>query len=187
MKTLKEKMYVSIVPYLGYLLIKFLTITMRVDFVGFDKVWSIWRDGRNVIAAFWHGRLIMMPLVLKKMYKGKGLTVLISQHRDGEMVSKAMNRFGVDSVRGSTTRGWLGGIKGILKAIKAGRDIAITPDGPKGPRFKAQTGIINIASKTGLPIIPITFGASKKKPSRAGMPLFSRIHFQEGSLSAVSL
>jgi lysophospholipid acyltransferase (LPLAT)-like uncharacterized protein len=82
-----------------------------------------------------------------------------------------MKHFGIESVRGSSTRGWPGGVKGLLKAARAGRDIAITPDGPKGPRQKAQMGVVQIARTTGLPIIPMSFGASKKKPFPAGMPL----------------
>ena len=137
--------------------------------------------GRNVILAFWHGRLMMMPLI----YRGRGITVLISQHKDGELVARTMNGLGIDSVRGSSTRGWLGGVKGLLKAARSGRDLAITPDGPKGPKFRAQSGIVQIARVTGLPIIPMAFGAAKKKLSGAGMPLSFPPPFRGVSLSAV--
>ncbi len=165
-KRLFDKLLIIIVPLAGYLLIRFIFFTMRKEYIGFERVRTMWRNGRGVILAFWHGRLAMMP----PLYVGRGMTVLISQHRDGELVSRMLRCFGIDSARGSTTRGWFGGMKRLLEAARNGLDIAITPDGPRGPRFKVQTGIIQIAAKTGMPIIPVSFGASKKKPLRAGMP-----------------
>ncbi|MBI3754335.1 MAG: DUF374 domain-containing protein, partial [Deltaproteobacteria bacterium] len=108
------------------------------------------------------------------------------QHRDGELIARTVKRLGIDSVRGSSTRGWLVGVKGLLNEIKKRKDIAITPDGPKGPRFNAQIGIIGLAKITGLPIIPMTFSASKKKPLKAGMPSYCHIRFQKACLSAAS-
>ncbi len=159
MKSLLDKITMTAVTYLGYLFIRFMEKSMRISYVNFDNIWKDWQDGKKCVLAFWHGRLMMMPL----MYKGSGITVLVSQHKDGELVSRTMKRFNIDSVRGSSTRGWFGGVKGLLKDARKGRDLAITPDGPKGPRYKAQIGIINIAKSTGLPIFPIAFSASKKK------------------------
>ena len=182
MKKLLNKIIISAAPFLASLLIRFLAKTVRIVYVNFERVWDDWRDGKNIILAFWHGRLLMMPV----MYKGNGVAVMVSQHRDGELIARTVRRFGIDSVRGSTTRGWLGGIKGLLNEIKKGKDIAITPDGPKGPRFNAQMGIIGLAKITGLPIIPMTFGASKKKLLKAGMPSYCLIPFQKACLSAAS-
>lgn len=159
MKSFLDKITMAVVPYLGYLFIRFLEKTMRISYWDFENIWKDWQDNKKCILAFWHGRLMMMPL----MYKGSGITVLVSQHKDGELVSRTMKRFNIDSVRGSSTRGWFRGIKGLLKDARKGRDLAITPDGPKGPRYKAQSGIINIAKNTGFPIFPIAFSASKKK------------------------
>ncbi|MEE9591901.1 MAG: DUF374 domain-containing protein [Thermodesulfobacteriota bacterium] len=182
MKTFFDRLTIRVIPFIGRQIIRLLSLTMKIDFVNYDGVWSMWRDGKNVILAFWHGRLMLMPLI----YRGRGISVLVSQHRDGELVARTMKGLGIDSVRGSTTRGWLGGVKRLLRAVKDGRDIAITPDGPKGPRFKAQTGIINIAKATGLPIIPMTFGASKKKHSGAGTPSSFHIHLQGVCLCVVN-
>lgn len=183
MKGFIDRILLSILPPLAYGLIRFLSWTMRLSYVNFDGVNRLWEEGRNTIVAFWHGRLLMMPVV----YKGKGISILVSQHRDGELIARTVKRFGIDSIRGSTTRGWLGGVKGLLKAIREGRDIAITPDGPRGPRHQVQMGIIQIARTTGLPIIPMAFGASKKKPLIAGMGLSSPIHSPEGCLYAEGL
>ncbi|OGP32117.1 MAG: hypothetical protein A2073_04945 [Deltaproteobacteria bacterium GWC2_42_11] len=160
MKDFLNRVLLLVVPYIGYLFIKLLEKTMRISYINFVSIWKDWQEGKKCILAFWHGRLSMMPL----MYRGYGITVLVSQHRDGELISRTVKRFNIESVRGSSTRGWLSGVKGLLKAAKSGRDLAITPDGPKGPRCKVQSGIINIAKATGLPIVPVAFSASKKKP-----------------------
>lgn len=182
MKKILNKITITIAPLIASLLIRFLARSMRITYINYENVWDDWQRGKNIILAFWHGRLLMMPV----MYKGNGVAVMVSQHRDGELIARTVRRFGIDSVRGSSTRGWLGGVKGLLNEIKKGKDIAITPDGPKGPRFQAQMGIIGLAKITGLPIIPMTFGASKKKPLKAGMPSYYLIHFQRAYLSAVS-
>lgn len=153
-----------LIPFIARLVIKFIKATMRLTYVNAEGCRGRLKEGGNIILAFWHGRLMMMPY----SYPGKGITILVSTHRDGELVARTVKGFGIESVRGSTTRGWFKGIKGLLNAVKSGRDIAITPDGPKGPGEKAQMGVIQIARSTGLPIIPATFGASKKKHFRAG-------------------
>lgn len=180
MKKILNKITITVAPFLAALLIRFLAMTMRITYINFEKIQNDWQNGKNVIIAFWHGRLMMMPHV----YRGRGISILVSQHRDGELIARTVRNFGIDSVRGSSTRGWLGGVKGLLNEIKKGRDIAITPDGPRGPRFNVQMGIVHLAKITGLPIIPMTFSASKKKHLRAGMPLLYLIPFQRAYSSA---
>ena len=87
-----------------------------------------------------------------------GIKVLVSRHADGEYITQVIERLGFTTVRGSTTRG---GAKALLTMIKdsaEGTAIAITPDGPKGPRFTVQPGIIYLSQKTGVPIIPTSLG-----------------------------
>ncbi len=172
-------------PFLGSLVIRFLRLTMRTEYVNFDALRGLLRDN-NIILAFWHGRLLMMPYSYAGM-GGRGITILVSMHRDGELISRTVGHFNIKSVRGSTTRGWVSGIKGLLRSVEGKRDIAITPDGPKGPAQKAQMGIIQIARSTGLPIVPATFGASKKKFLRAGTNSCSLIRSQGAYSYAPSL
>ena len=148
-----------IIPFLGQLLIRFLKLTMRITYVNFEGYRALLGGGSNIILSFWHGRLLMMPY----SYPGADLTALASNHRDGELISRTLKGFGIKSVRGSTSRGWFGGIKGLLKTVRGGGDVAIVPDGPRGPAMEAQMGAVQIARATGLPIIPMSFGASKKK------------------------
>ncbi|MFQ6079411.1 MAG: lysophospholipid acyltransferase family protein, partial [Thermodesulfobacteriota bacterium] len=112
---------------------------------------------------FWHGRLLLMPTG----YRGKGVAIPISLHQDGELISRTVRYFGFKSIRGSTTRGGFSAMREMLKASEDGYDIAITPDGPRGPRYRVQNGIIELARRTGMPIIPISFNASRKKVFRS--------------------
>jgi lysophospholipid acyltransferase (LPLAT)-like uncharacterized protein len=89
--------------------------------------------------------------------------MLISQHRDGEFIARAVNQFGVNPVRGSTTRGGLSALRGMIRFFRTGANLAITPDGPQGPKHVVQIGVIELARQTGAPILPVTYGASRKK------------------------
>lgn len=146
-------------------LIRGLASTMRIETVNGEGIAERWRAGHANILAFWHGRQLMMA---RLPYGGRGVDILISRHRDGELISRAMRSFGFSSVRGSTTRGGSVALKTLIRRARAGHDLVITPDGPKGPRQIAQPGVIHLAKATGLPIFPLTFGASKKKSSRRG-------------------
>jgi hypothetical protein len=101
----------------------------------------------------------MMPLV----YTGKGAKVLVSRHRDGEFIHRAMRLFGIGTVRGSSTRGGVPGMKDMIRALERGYDIGITPDGPRGPRYIVQPGVTYLAKVTGHPIVPLSFSASRRK------------------------
>ena len=89
------------------------------------------------IFAFWHKG--MFPLLFG--FRKKGIAVLVSRSRDGEIVSRILQMFGYKSVRGSTTRGGTAGLKGMVEILKSGGDVALTPDGPKGPRGEIKEGL----------------------------------------------
>lgn len=146
-------------PGVAFLLIKFLQQTMRIEEVNGERVRELWKRGQNAIGVFWHGRLLMTPLV----YRGQGLKILISRHRDGELISRTVRYFGLGTIRGSSTRGGIAGIKGLVRALQNGYDVAIAPDGPRGPRYKVQPGVIQLAKLSGRPIFPITFSATPRK------------------------
>jgi len=147
-------------PPLAAWAIRLIRLSMRLEYVNDGPCREFLREGGNIILAFWHGQLLMMPY---SYFGSSGVTILVSQHSDGEPIARTVKRFGIRSVRGSTTRGWFGGFKAMLKTAHSGGDLAITPDGPRGPARVAQTGVIQLASKTGLPIVPVAFAAEKKK------------------------
>ncbi|MBI5233544.1 MAG: DUF374 domain-containing protein [Deltaproteobacteria bacterium] len=183
MKNIFDNLLIVIAPRLGFWLIRFIWMTMGIEHQNLAAYEKLLSEDRRCILAFWHGRLLMMPCA----YKGKRATILVSQHRDGELIARAVRGFGIESVRGSSTRGWLGGVKGLLRAVRSGSDLVITPDGPKGPERKAWMGVVLIAKGTGMPILPVSFSASKKKPSKVGIPLSFPTLFQKGCLSTASL
>jgi lysophospholipid acyltransferase (LPLAT)-like uncharacterized protein len=95
--------------------------------------------------------------------------MLISQHRDGELITRAVKPFGIDTIRGSTTKpgkakdkGGLAALREILRTLKNGECIGITPDGPRGPRMRASDGIVTIARLSGTAIIPATWSARRR-------------------------
>ena len=157
-------------PSLVAALIRGVGKTLRIDTVNSAAIEARWRKGEAVIIAFWHGRQLMLPLA----YHGRGLSILISRHRDGELIARAMRAFGFSSVRGSTTRGGSSALRALVAEGRRGRDLAVTPDGPKGPRGVVQPGVIQLARLTGLPVFPLAFGASKKKSWIRGTAFSSR-------------
>ncbi len=160
MKKVLNTLLAFLAPLLICLIVRFLAITSRFYFVNFDDYSEMLKEKKQLIHACWHGRLLFCPY----SYWGKnGITALVSFHRDGDMVARFFAHFGINSVRGSTTRGSLSGVKGLVRVAKGGGDLALTPDGPKGPRHVAQMGVIGMAKMTGLPIYPMSNSAKKRK------------------------
>jgi lysophospholipid acyltransferase (LPLAT)-like uncharacterized protein len=155
---------------------------MAIRTEGGEMIDDLYRHGRSIIIAFWHGRQLMMPLA----YRGRQAHILISQHRDGELIQRIVARFGFHAVRGSTTRGGAAALRRLIAVGRGGGDLVVTPDGPKGPRQIAQSGVVQLAKATGLPIVPLTFACSKKKSSAVGTAFCSRIRSAGGCSSGES-
>ncbi|MBI3597196.1 MAG: lysophospholipid acyltransferase family protein [Nitrospirae bacterium] len=160
-----DRILVRLIPWLGYGVIRGLRWTMGIRTLNFETADAFWKEGRNFIVAFWHGRQLMMPFA----NKGKKVSILISQHRDGELIARTVARFGFHAVRGSTTRGGAAALRRLVQRARAGDLLVMTPDGPRGPRHVVQPGVVELAKLTGLPIFPVTFSASKKKSFSPGM------------------
>ncbi|MEI7669725.1 MAG: lysophospholipid acyltransferase family protein, partial [Pseudomonadota bacterium] len=138
--------------------IRFVYYTSRKVFLIEESAKPYVSGDKQAVIAFWHGRLLMMPMIKPRNRK---MNVLISTPRDGEIISLAMNNFGFGTIRGSSTRG--GGSAAIktVKALQSGENVSITPDGPKGPAMKVQIGIVTIAEMAKLPIVYSTYSCSK--------------------------
>jgi hypothetical protein len=132
--------------------------TTRKRYVGGEELFARWQRGEQVILAFWHDRILLMPFP----YRGRKACIMNSIHRDGEIITRVIKRFGIRSVRGSSTRGWIGGLKDMLEAYRQGYDLIVVPDGPRGPRHHAKPGVLQLARATGAPIFPVTYGAAWK-------------------------
>ena len=115
------------------------------------------RQGKPVVFTLWHGRLL--PATYH--HRGEGVVTLVSLHRDGEYITRAVRRWGYTAVRGSSSRGGLEALRELIRHVKQGRSLAITPDGPRGPFQKMKPGPAIIAQRTGAPIIPVATAASR--------------------------
>ncbi|MDO9117230.1 MAG: lysophospholipid acyltransferase family protein [Nitrospira sp.] len=172
-KQIEKWVKFSLLPPLGALVIRGIKGSMRLEQRGYEPVDALYREKRSIILAFWHAQQLMIPFG----YRGPGSHVLISQHGDGEIIARIIARFGHEAVRGSSTRGGAGALRSLIKLGRSGKDVVVTPDGPKGPRQVAKLGVIQLAKATGLPIVPLGFACSKKNSSRAGIASWSRIRF----------
>ena len=120
------------------------------------------RDPR--IFVFWHNRILLMSYVYERFCARRKCLVLISRSRDGEFISQVARRFGLETARGSTSKGGVGAMLEMVRELgqKNARDIVITPDGPRGPRGKVQDGVLAVAAASGVSIIPATVHDSWK-------------------------
>lgn len=114
-------------------------------------------QGQPFIVAFWHARLLMMP----KTWIGGPFNMLISQHRDGKLIADTVAHFGIRTIAGSTSRGGTQALRAMIKCLKAGETVGMTPDGPRGPRMRASAGIVNVARMAGAVVVPLTYSARK--------------------------
>ncbi len=154
---LKDKFLVTIVPWLGAKLIRFIALTQRSEVCGEGTLQECRQRGEHVILCAWHDQLLMMVTI----YHGPGAKILISRSRDGELIARTVSYFGQGSVRGSSSRGGREAFREMLKFAELPVDLAVTPDGPKGPRRQIKDGVIQMARISGRPIVPLNYVCSR--------------------------
>ncbi len=155
--TLRQRVLLWFITWGGYLLIRCIGPTLRVTLSveegglesGFDT---------GVIAAFWHQCVIPAGW----QWRHKPVSVMISQSFDGEYITRILKKLGFGAVRGSSTRGGAAALLGMHDELAAGRTVAFTIDGPRGPRFVAQPGPVALARRTGAPIVCFHFGVEER-------------------------
>lgn len=113
------------------------------------------RPDEPLIWAFWHNRIFVTPCIYRKYLSDRNGAVLTSASKDGAVLAETMRNFGVSAVRGSSSRRGGQAMVELVKWLKDGRDVVMIPDGPRGPRYSLQPGIIKLAQKTGVRIFPI--------------------------------
>jgi lysophospholipid acyltransferase (LPLAT)-like uncharacterized protein len=110
---------------------------------------------QNYIGALWHNRLLIFPFVLRRFFSNRRGAALISASRDGDLLADAITRFSFDVVRGSSSRLGASAILQLTDVLASGRDVVITPDGPRGPAYELGPGIILLAQKSGSAVLPV--------------------------------
>ena len=143
----------------GALLLRALRLTFRVRRLGEEHTRPFLEQGGSFLLTFWHGHLLHLACLMSHMHPH----TLVSEHRDGEIISQILERLGCGTVRGSTTRG---GYRALLEMVRRGRagvPLGITPDGPRGPRHEVQPGALIVAQRAGIPMIPLAAYAHPEK------------------------
>ena len=153
----KRDWKLAIAVRLGAMVIRALASTWRYRITNADAVRGLRSRQQPFIFAFWHGT--MLPLLWT--HRGEGVPVVISEHRDGEIIARIIERFGFRTIRGSTTRGAARALLGIVRELETGSEVAVTPDGPRGPARKFASGALVAAQRVGVPIVGIGVAADR--------------------------
>lgn len=146
--------------------VRALGATLRLRSEGLEPLEPLWTARRPVIYAVWHARILMVPWLNARLARTHGARlarVLTSRSRDGELAARLVSSFGLPVVRGSSSRGGAEALRQLAAAVRAGEDVAVVPDGPRGPRERVQPGVIVLAALTGAPVVPFAFAA---RPAR---------------------
>ena len=138
----------KVIPFILYLLVKIIYFTNKKVFHH-----SKLKDSESIIFVAWHGDLLAQPINYFTNRPNGIVRTMISQSKDGEIIAKVYSLFGIDSIRGSSSKGATKALISTIREIKAGVDVALTPDGPRGPRHTIADGVIAIAQKSGARII----------------------------------
>lgn len=160
----------KLLSFLSSLFIRVLHATLRVRHVDAGNL-----EGQpQYILAFWHAHLLLM---LHSRFR-RPIVVMLSQSKDGEYMAGVFDRYGVESARGSSTRGGSRALREMIRAAREGKNMVFTPDGPKGPARVAKDGVVHAAQATGLPIVPVAFAAQKKNSCARGTRWSSHCRFR---------
>ncbi len=156
---MKKNLYKYILPYVLFVILYLIGKTLRVQIINRDVESLLEKQGRTIIYTFWHGRMLFFPYLYR--FSGKS-TILTSPSEDGEIVARTARMFGFSSIRGSSFKKGGSALLKMTRRIKDGTSITVVGDGSRGPRYKLQEGIINLAYLTGAPILPVAYGAKNK-------------------------
>lgn len=148
----------KLVPYLAYSYVTLVGWTTRQRVLRADIPMKVHKAGKRFIYAFWHQR----QLFFTWSHRDVDAAVLVSKSDDGELIAKAMELSRIAAVRGSSSRGGAVAAREMVEILRAGRDVGITPDGPRGPAREVKEGAVRVAQLSGMPIVPIANALSNK-------------------------
>jgi lysophospholipid acyltransferase (LPLAT)-like uncharacterized protein len=142
--------------WLGSILVRLLCATLRIRLEDQATYFS-GPYPRPAVALIWHNRILVMPDTFRRYYRNrKGLVILTSASRDGAYISELVRCFGMRTVRGSSSRRGTAALLDLARNLEDGFDICLTPDGPRGPRYKLGPGALMLAERCGVPLMPIS-------------------------------
>lgn len=176
-RTLRRRLLEPLVPALVPPLLRLLSRTWRVSTTDGARRAEILESPDGCVAVLWHGRMAAAAPV----FSGVDAAILVSASGDGELARLFLERLGYETLRGSTGKVEASALTHLRVTLESGRAIAITPDGPRGPRHRVNRGAAFLARATGTPILPIGFAASRalrlRSWDRFTVPApFARVH-----------
>jgi lysophospholipid acyltransferase (LPLAT)-like uncharacterized protein len=154
----------SVLAWLSAQYIRLLFLTTQWTVICPPETERCLAKAQPFIACFWHGRMIMMRAALPR---GITMHVLISEHRDGQLISRALADLGVATVAASSRRGGAAALRSMYRLLARGENVGITPDGPRGPRMRAKAGAIKAAQLSGAPILPVSGAVGRRRILRS--------------------
>ena len=175
----------------GFRILQLWSLTLRYKIE--DRAGVVGKvTAQNYIASLWHNRLLIFPFVLRRFFPDRHGAALISASRDGELLADAIKRFGYDVVRGSSSRLGASAILQLSQTLASGRDVVITPDGPRGPAYELGPGVVFLAQKSGAAVVPVNIEYSScwrlKSWDRFILPRpFAKVHVIIGSPHHIEL
>ncbi|MEP6781873.1 MAG: lysophospholipid acyltransferase family protein [Gemmatimonadaceae bacterium] len=137
--------------------IRVLSLTWKITVVGREELERLRANGRPSIVTFWHGQILAHAVAHRPPS-----SVLISDHRDGEIIAQIVRGYGMKVIRGSTSKGGARALLQLARELRGGVDIVITPDGPRGPRHSFALGALVLAQRTGAPLVMMGSHASRR-------------------------
>ena len=154
----------NVLGFIISLFLRFLFYTSRKTYIGLENLTSIWDDDKSLIIVSWHNRNILGPFgYLAHQRKGRAFYPMASASKDGSLAAAGMKWLGVNCIRGSSSKGGTQALRAMIRKARSGGDLGITPDGPRGPAYRVQEGVITTAKLTGLALVPMTYQAKRKK------------------------
>ncbi|MEJ2108672.1 MAG: lysophospholipid acyltransferase family protein [Acidobacteriota bacterium] len=153
-----ERIRIYSITELGYWAILLIGSTLRWKVTGWSNLEDVHRRGKRFVGVFWHNRILMTSY----FFRHRNIVAMISQNRDGEYIARVSRRLGFGAARGSSSRGSRGAVVELLRSLRNNRDVFVTLDGPRGPRYVAKPGAAYIARKAGCPILPFTISVENK-------------------------
>ncbi len=150
----------QILANVGSWVMRALIATLRIRFEDPAGVCTL-PEKRPIIWAFWHNRLFLIPYIFERHFRGQPGTALTSASKDGAILAAFIAKFGIGSIRGSSSRRGARALVELRRSVEAGVTIAMTPDGPRGPRYRLGPGIVKLAQITGTPITPVHVSYSR--------------------------
>lgn len=153
-----ERIKTAVISFLGFWVMRLISATLRWQVIEAHSLESLRSAGKQLILAFWHGRIFASTYY----FRNRGIIVMTSRNRDGEYIARVIERFGYKAARGSSSRGSHAATIECLRGMKNGKDIGLTIDGPRGPRYVAKPGAAYLARKSGNPVIPFNISLERK-------------------------